>query len=71
MKVHISIAQCLALMVPIAVGLTAITNPSPFWEGTVFALSLILLFTAIVGVLYRQGGDRAFWLGLLIFGWGI
>lgn len=71
MKLHISISQCLALIIPIAVGLAAITNPSPFWEGILFALELIFLFTAILGVLYRDGGDRAFWLGFSIFGWGI
>jgi hypothetical protein len=71
MKLHISISQCLVLIIPIAVGLAAITNPSAFWEGTVFALGLILLFTAILGVLYREGGGRAFWLGFSIFGWGI
>jgi hypothetical protein len=71
MKAPISIAQLLTLMFPIAIGLAAITNPSAFWEGAVFVLTLIMLFTAIVGVFYRTGGDRAFWLGFSIFGWGL
>lgn len=70
MKPRISIAQILALMIPVAVGLAALANPSAFWEGTIFALTMILLFTAIVGVIYRNGGDRAFWLGFSVFGWG-
>jgi hypothetical protein len=70
MKPRISIAQILALMVPIAFGLAALANPSAFWEGTIFALTMLLLFAAIVGVIYRNGGDRAFWLGFSVFGWG-
>jgi hypothetical protein len=70
MRHHISIAQLLAIMVPIAVGLTAIANPSAFWEGAIFVLTLILLFAAILGVIYRKGGARAFWLGFSLFGWG-
>src|SRR6516164_5544785 len=70
MKPHVSIGQLLVLMVPIAIGLCAITNPSAFWEGTVFVLTVILLLTAIVGVIYRSGGARAFWLGFSVFAWG-
>jgi hypothetical protein len=70
MRPHVSIGQLLALMIPIAVGLCAVTNPSAFWEGTVFVVTLILLFTAIVGAIYRKSGARAFWLGFSLFGWG-
>ena len=70
MRPRISLAQLLAVMVPIAVGMAAIASPSAFWEGAIFVLTLILLFTAIVGVIYRKGEDRAFWLGLSLFGWG-
>ena len=70
MRHHILIAQLLVVMVPIAVGLAAIANPSAFWEGTIFLLTLILLFAAIIGVAYRKGVNRAFWLGFSLFGWG-
>ena len=58
MRPHITIAQLLVVMVPIAVGLAAVANPSAFWEGTVFVLTLLLLFAAILGVIYRTGADR-------------
>ena len=32
---------------------------------------LLTLFTAIVGVLYRRGAGRAFWVGFALFGWGL
>lgn len=51
MKPRVSIGQLLTLMVPIAIGMCAVTLPSQFWEGTVFVLTIALLFTAIVGVL--------------------
>jgi hypothetical protein len=57
-------------MIPIAVGLAAVASPSAFWEGTVFVLALLLLFAAIIGMIYRRGRDRAFWLGFSLFGWG-
>ena len=70
MRPRISIAALLAGMVPIAVGLAALTNPTEFWEGMVFALTMLTLFTALVGVFYRKGADRSFWVGFALFGWG-
>ena len=55
---------------PIAVGLAALANATAFWEGTVFLLTLLTLFTGVVGICYRRGADRAFWVGFSIFGWG-
>jgi hypothetical protein len=65
-----SIAGLLALMIPIAVGLAALTDPSPFWSGAVLVLTLTMLFSSIVGAIYRRGGRRASWLGFAVFGWG-
>ena len=48
----------------------SVSSPSLFWEATIFALTLILLLTAILGSLYRRAGARAFWLGFAVFGWG-
>lgn len=70
MRPRISIAALLAGMVPIAVGLAALANPTAFWEGMVFALTTLTLFTAVVGVIYRKGVARSFWVGFCLFGWG-
>ncbi len=67
---RISIAALLAGMVPIAVGLAALADPTAFWEGTVFVLTLLALFTGVVGICYRRGAGRAFWVGFSLFGWG-
>ncbi len=70
MKPRISIAALLGAMLPIAVGMTALASPSAFWEGTIFALTILLLFSAIIGVCYRREASRAFWVGFSVFGWG-
>jgi hypothetical protein len=70
MRPRILIAMLLGAMVPIALGLTALANPTAFWEGTTFALAILLMFTAILGVCYRREASRAFWVGFALFGWG-
>jgi hypothetical protein len=71
MRPRISIAMLLGAMVPIALGLTALANPTAFWEGTTFAIGILLMFMAIIGVCYRRGVNRAFWVGFSLFGWGL
>jgi hypothetical protein len=60
----------LGAMVPIALGLTALANPTAFWEGTIFVLTMVLMFSAVIGVWYRREAGRAFWAGFSLFGWG-
>ena len=71
MKPRISIAALLEVMVPLAVGLTALANPTAWWEVTIFLLTTGLLLGSIVGVCYRRGAGRAFWVGFCVFGWGL
>jgi hypothetical protein len=54
----------------LAVGLTALRSRSGAWSVAVFSLTLVLHFTAVLGVIYRRHGDRAGWLGFALFGWG-
>ena len=71
MKLQFSIAALLGVMVPLAVGLTALSNPTIWWEGTVFVLTMALLLVSVIGICYRTGMGRAFWLGFCVFAWGI
>jgi hypothetical protein len=34
-----------------------------------FSMTLFFLMTALLGVVYRHGSRRAFWLGSTLFGW--
>ena len=71
MKPRISIAMLLAAMVPIAVGFAALANPTAFWEGAIFLLTMVVMFAAVLGVCYRRKAERAFWVGFSLFGWGL
>ncbi len=71
MKPRISIAMLLAAMVPIAVGFAALANPTAFWEGAIFLLTMLVMFAAVLGVCYRRKAERAFWVGFSLFGWGL
>jgi hypothetical protein len=71
MKPRISIAMLLAAMVPIAVGFAALANPTAFWEGSIFLLTMVVMFAAVLGACYRRKAERAFWLGFSLFGWGL
>jgi hypothetical protein len=53
-----------------AFGTAAIRFASPLWAGLTMALTVPLLFAAILGALFRLGQARAFWSGMAICGWG-
>jgi hypothetical protein len=71
MKPRISIAMILTAMVPLAVGFAALANPTAFWEGAIFLLTMVVMFAAVLGVCYRRKAERAFWVGFSLFGWGL
>ena len=50
--------------------ITALRLASPAWSGLVVFATLFQLVLAILGVVYRRNGQRAFWLGFTLFGWG-
>ena len=53
-----------------AFGTAAIRFDSPLWAGLTMAVTVPLLFAAILGALFRLGQARAFWTGMAICGWG-
>jgi hypothetical protein len=53
-----------------AFGTAAIRFASPLWAGLTMALTVPLLFAAILGALFRLGQARAFWTGMAVCGWG-
>jgi hypothetical protein len=71
MKPRISIAALLGVMVPLAVGLTALANSTAWWEAAIFLLTTALLLVSVFGICYRRGAGRAFWVGFCVFGWGL
>jgi len=53
-----------------AFGTAAIRFASPLWAGLTMALTVPLLFAAILGAVFRLGQARAFWTGMAVCGWG-
>src|SRR5690348_7814818 len=53
-----------------AFGTAAIRFASPLWAGLTMAVTMPLLFAAILGALFRLGQARAFWTGMTVCGWG-
>jgi hypothetical protein len=67
---RISIAGVTILVLATSVGLTALRFATPMWAGAMLLLTLGALTLAILGVTYRRGMRRAFWLGFVLPGWG-
>ena len=63
-----SIAHLLAAVALIGVGLVALNAPNPVTAGLLTLATIGALLTAVLGVIYRTGEARAFWLGVVVFG---
>jgi hypothetical protein len=60
------------LMIVIALvgtSVAALVRPNQGWALVLPLLFLILLLTALLGVVLRRGSRRAFWFGVTVFGW--
>src|SRR5262249_24656809 len=56
-------------IVLIAVGLACLMFASSPWAGAVFSITLGFLSLAPLGIIYRRGERRAFWIGAALCGW--
>jgi hypothetical protein len=70
MRYRFSIASLMFLVLILAVGFAALRSGSELWSIAVFSMTLVALFIAILGAVYRPAPGRAGWLGFVIFGWG-
>lgn len=58
------------LLTAAALGCAALMHPTALWCSAVAIAVVTVLFAAVLGVVYRRGADRAFWVGFAVFGWG-
>jgi hypothetical protein len=65
-----TIAGLMLAVLAVAVGFAALRNATPAWAGAMLLLTLGLLGLAVLGVVYRRGARRAWWLGFALFGGG-
>jgi hypothetical protein len=67
---RISISVLMALMLIISVAFVSLMFATELMAGLVLLPTLGILAMAILGVVYRRGNARAFWLGFVLLGWG-
>ena len=69
-RFRVTIRSAMALVLVAGFGFAALRDPSMWWVGGVLGCLIGLLLTACVGAMYRTGRERAFWLGIVVFGGG-
>jgi hypothetical protein len=54
----------------VGVALTALARPASVTVSIASALWFGTILVAPLGIIYRNGATRAFWVGVAVFGWG-
>lgn len=54
----------------VALALPALLQASLWWAAAWLSGCLVGLGVALLGIVYRDGPRRAFWIGFAVFGWG-
>jgi hypothetical protein len=68
-RLRFSIAQSMAIVLLVGIGLAALRSGTVLWASTVFTLTVAVLLTAILGAMARRGRARMIWAGFALFGW--
>jgi hypothetical protein len=68
-RYRFTLAQSMAIVLLIGVGLAAMHSASVLWSSTVFTLTVAVLSAAILGAMARRGRARMTWVGFALFGW--
>jgi hypothetical protein len=67
-RLRISIAGLMLLLLPVAVGLAALRDPSELWASALFSLTILALLVSALGTAARRGASRMAFLGFTLFG---
>src|SRR5690349_20814242 len=67
---RVSIAGLMVVVSVCGVAAAALARPTDLWAGVMLLVTLALLGFSLLAVLNRREGQRAFWQGFAIFGWG-
>lgn len=67
-RLRIRIAGLMLLLLPIAIGLAALRDPSELWASVLFSLTVLALLVSALGTAARRGASRMAFLGFTLFG---
>ena len=67
-RFRVSIAGLLTLVAVVALWMASLRSASVWWTSIFSTLTLGILLTAVLGVFFLRGPDRAFWAGFALFG---
>jgi hypothetical protein len=59
----------MVIVAVIGVAIAALIRPYKFWAIVLSLLQVTLCLTAVLGLVFRRGPERAFWIGFALFGW--
>ena len=62
-SIRFSIKGLLLSVTLVAVGTVALLNASPLWSSVVVSITLLVLLTSLLAVLYDRDEARSFWAG--------
>jgi hypothetical protein len=65
-----TVAGLMGFVIVAAVGLAALTHPTPLWTSVAFSLALAVNFGALVAVISLEGRGRKIAAGFAVCGWG-
>jgi hypothetical protein len=69
-RMRFTVRHLMIAVAAVSVGLAVLVSGSETLAGTVLLLTLGMLAVTVLGIVYRRGEARAFWLGFALFGWG-
>ena len=67
-RLRIHIGGLMLSLLPVAVGLAALRDPSEFRASALFTLTVLVLLVSILGAVARRGASRLAFLGFALFG---
>jgi hypothetical protein len=67
-RLRIPIAGLMLAILPLAIGLAALRNPSELWASALFSLAVLALLASALGTVARRGASRMAFLGFTLFG---
>jgi hypothetical protein len=60
----------LFVIAAVAMAFAALRSGSDLWFGAVYTFTVVVLLLAVIVARFRPRGEKAFWFGFAVFGWG-